>query len=151
MALTSGINISIVGDKQLEKAFRKLSLKIQPVIVKKAIDRAGAVVERKIKDLVPVNTGKLKSKIHTVDFDKRFDVGVVVQTGTREMMGISADSKWYYPAFVEYGVKSRGIRARSFLRKGLKQSKDRALKILTAAIRRGVDNFAKSQNKKRPL
>ena len=144
--LREGIDISIVGDKDLERAFKKLGLQVQATIVSKAIEKAAIPVERKIKDLAKVGkTGLLKSKIHTKDFDDRFDIGKVIQTGTREMMGIPADSKWYYPAFVEYGVKSRGIRSKSYLRKGLKLSRDRAMGVLKAVIRRGIDAFARKQ------
>lgn len=86
------------------------------------------------KNAAPVRTGLLKRKGVEI-LDRRGQPGEVLRstaTARREKLGIPADSKWYYPAIVEYGVKKgpRRFKGRKFMSRTFLSYGERAKRII---------------------
>jgi HK97 gp10 family phage protein len=99
--------------------------KITAEVEKKAMDRlekASGVVADAARQLVPINTGKLKETIRTrrLKGDPKLDVRVYA--GSREKGGA------YYAHMVEYGTVK--MKARPFLRPALNKSKTAIMNIM---------------------
>lgn len=90
--------------------FLKLSNEKKLTTVMRAGLRKGArIALRAVVSAAPVMTGalaagfRLRSFTRTAGNEKRLSVSV--KQPTRAQLGLSADSKWYYPAHLEYGTK----------------------------------------------
>ena len=103
----SFIDISVLGDKELQNSLKKLDIKLQKKIFKKAVRDAAKPILANAKSLVPVDTGKLKESIKLkTGTGRRGTVGVRIETGTRADLGINADDVYFYPTVIEYNNTS---------------------------------------------
>lgn len=78
--------------------------------VKEGLKIASRHVLQRARQLVPVDTGKLRAGLEDIAIPVRpgrFVFGRIVRTPTREKLGIPKDYPWYYPAAVEYGYTRR--------------------------------------------
>ena len=123
--MTDYIDISVLGDKELQKMLKNLDIKLQRKYVRQSINRAMLPVKNRAKALVPVNTGKLKDSIKKRARTKRGISRAMVVTGTKQELGIPENAKGYYPAAIEYGTRHQP--AQSFLRKAMTELKDDTL------------------------
>lgn len=120
------IDISILGDKKLQRKLRRLELAIQKKIVRQSINRAMLPVRNKAKQYVPVDSGRLRDSIKRVSRTRRGKASARVVTGTRAELGIPSDAKGYYPAAIEYGTRKQS--AQSFLRRAMTELKNSTLR-----------------------
>ncbi len=126
-------SLSIKGSKKLNKKLNNMKLGVARKIVRPALHSALVPVVQTAKALAPVESGRLKKTIKSfVKSSRRRGAIGQVRTGTRRQLRIPPDSKYYYPAAIEYGT--RHMAARSFLRSALGRQKNRALKILGREI-----------------
>lgn len=144
--VAGGIDITLLGDKALQKKFAKLHLKAQKKVFLKANRKAAKVLLKSIKSKAPVDTGALKRNIKIRKIDRsRTKIGLTIRTGTREEMGISEKSKWYYPAIVEYGNPKKQLPAKSYMRAGFNSAESQARKVLASEIGSGIERVAKEK------
>ena len=142
------VDVSAIGDDELEMALRRLEGKDQRKVVVKAL-RAGAKnTARAIKSRLPVDSGDLKSaKIKPRAMKRsRRRIGLWIGLPTREELGIAADAKWYYPAAVEYGYtrKARApvtVPPKPFLRPAFDESESRSFQLIKDEIGAGVERL----------
>jgi len=121
-------DISILGDRQLQKKLSSLRKIVQKPIVRDAMKDAMKPVEDMARRNAPVKTGRLQKSIKVVSYTaKRGIIGAAVRSGTRRQLRIDPSDPYYYPAALEYGAPSRGIPARSFMRSALFAQKNRVL------------------------
>jgi len=128
------IDISMLGDKELESKLKNIDFKLQKKIVRSSLVKSMLPVRNKAIALAPVKTGKMKSSIKRKTRTKRGITRVSIVTGTAEELGI--EGKYYYPAAIEYGTRHQP--AKSFMRKALSDLKDSVLKNIAAHIRAGI-------------
>lgn len=134
---SQSVDISLLGDAALQRKLARLDTAIQKKIVASAIRKAAKPVLAEAKRLAPVKTGKLRDNIHIGALRARKgSFGTVVQTGRREQMGIPADSKWYYPAIVEYGHGN--VPPKSFMREAMNSQTPRCIAIIADEIKAGI-------------
>ncbi len=136
MARARGFNITMLGDKKLAKDLKRLEIKMQKRIVKKAINRGAIMLRNAVRAAAPVGkTGNLKKYIHKITFSSARSglLGARVQPGKREQMGIAASDPYYYPAIVEYKFKS-------YLRATLDTLRNTILEKVRQEIKRGVES-----------
>jgi HK97 gp10 family phage protein len=131
------VDISILGEKALQRKLKRLAGPAQRKIVMKALREGGRPVLAAAKARVPVATGRLRKSLR---LRKRRTsgsfFGMEVRTGTREELGISPDSKGYYPMSVEFG--HAGVAARPFLRPAMDGQRSKALRIIGREIAAGI-------------
>jgi HK97 gp10 family phage protein len=113
-------DITILGDKKLQRKLSRLRKVVQTPIVRDAMQNALKPVKEMAMRNAPVKTGKLRKSIKVGSYSARGGIiGAAVRTGTRRNLGIQATDSYYYPAAHEYGAPSRGIPARSFMRSAM--------------------------------
>lgn len=118
MASRKMIDITMVGDKQLSRAFRTLKLVAAKKIVRPALRQTAKNMVPLLSTAAPVKTGRLKqemarAKIRSASSAPRKIIRIGVIMPTRAELGIPLDTGGrrfgYYPIILEYGVASRGI------------------------------------------
>lgn len=166
----SAVDISLLGDKELERMLKRLQPKVQKKVVRKATREGAKTVANEAKRLAPVQgstmmrdktTGKfagrskgkgqvgkpgnLKRNIKVRAIPGRDSIGHYARTATRDEMGISGSSKWYYPAHVEFGHTSRGttVPAIPFMRPAADTKSDAVLHRIQRRIWAGILTEAK--------
>lgn len=135
------VDIRLLGDKKLERLLRKLEPRVQKKVIRSAMRKAAKPVLARAKTLVPVRTGKRSGplirgmKIKSLK-RSRFRVGVLLQTPTREELGLSADDKYYYPSAIELGTSKTP--AHPFFRNAMDQMRDVSMAIVRREIGNGI-------------
>lgn len=135
------IDISITGDKKLQRQLGKLDFALQRKIVRAAARKAMAPVRDRAKSYVPRETGELQKSIKIRSRTRRGISRIQVVTGTREQLGIDSNTPGYYPAAVEFGYTSTGgkqIAARPFLRRALGELKQVVITHFGAMVAAGI-------------
>lgn len=131
------VDISVLGDKALERKLRKLDERVQKKIVRKALRSGAKPVLADAKAYVPIDTGALESELKiTASRARRGFFGVQVATPPRSILGIGPDDKGYYPAILEYG--SDKMEPIPYLRPAFDNNRGRALAIIRDVLVKGV-------------
>jgi hypothetical protein len=109
---SSFVDISLLGDKELEKALRKLPDKAEVKAVRPALRKSTKrlhvlVIQAWSGVPMGVRTGRtltawVAQKVHAIP-RKGGWIGAAFDWPSREALGISADDEWYHPAVSEYG------------------------------------------------
>jgi HK97 gp10 family phage protein len=127
------VNISLLGDKELQSRLDGLEPAVAKKIVRKAIRVIGNDIRNDARALAPVKTGALRRSIKVRAIRRsRGRMGVIVRTGTREELGIENDDKGYYPAVQEYG--SETVPARPYLRPALDHNQEKGVRKMARLI-----------------
>lgn len=108
-AKSRGIDISILGDKELAAKLNALPLAVQRKIVRKAMRPAAKPVLASVKAATPVDRGVLrrKLKLRALRRSRRVQ-GLMIPLPTRDELGITDGARGYYPTALEYGWRDRG-------------------------------------------
>jgi len=132
------ISIAVLGSRSLQKRFDRFEKNVQKKIVRQALRAAARPMLVAAKAKVPVDTGRLKKSLRLRALKQRRGIfGVQVRTGTRAELGMwIGDKTGYYPASVEWGHGS--VPARPYLRPAFDETRDEALRILKAYLRRAI-------------
>lgn len=162
MAKNKFIDISVFGDKQLQKDLNAIGIKAGKKVVRSALRKEAKVVSNNASAKAPVDTGDLRDsiKVRASTNKRRGQFGVEVAPGTRAELGIDPKDEYYYPAANEFGrnagtgrravmqrtrrkarqklagkrTTNKIVPARPFLRPAFDERKDVALKNIMASI-----------------
>ena len=127
-------DISVLGDKALERDLRALPKELQKDALDSALKAGGEVILAEVAALTPVRSGRLKKGLRLKRGGRSMRrVRWFIRTPTRKALRIAEDAKYYYPAAVEYGHGN--VPAKSFLRRGYDNAEEKAF----AVIRRELD------------
>ena len=106
-----GFDISIIGMPELERLFKTLPATVQGKALRPALREAAKDLRGQLKLIPYRKSGRLAASF-TIRAMKRSrtGIGIDVNTGTREQLGIPASRKdggprGYYPAALEWGRK----------------------------------------------
>jgi len=132
------IDISMLGDKELVRAFGKMEQKVQRKLARSAMFKAADVALKAAQAMVPVDTGALRDSLHKrTGIGRRGLIGARIETGTRDELAAAtgrkdiAESKHYYPAVVEY-------RQKPFLRPAIDENEAQIVGIFARELRAAV-------------
>lgn len=136
-----GINITLVGDKELEKALARLPQKLQKLVVTQAMMPGAELIRRTAMGLINIGPAKVKGGhlrdfLHIKTMSKKGFLGVQVRTGTRRELGISSKDRYYYPAAVELGTDF--MPAHPYLRPATNNNRDKILGLFRVTLRLGL-------------
>ncbi len=141
-----GIDISLLGDKQLQKALNALPVKVEKKIVRQAFVKGARPILKSIRALVPGSGEKhamlrrgIKSRAGKRT--RRASISRFILLPTRAFLGIPASAEHYWPAAVEYGHVARDgsfVAPRSFVRSGYDAKESEAFGIVKREIGDGV-------------
>ena len=143
--MAGGIDIKVLGDKELTRKLKRLEIKAGRKVVRTAIrETMKEIVLPAAKAKVPVDKGLLRKGLKVKAAKaKRGSFGSHVVTPTREKLNIDPSERGYYPAVLEYGASGRQIPARPFLRPAMDNNKTKVLRQLGRDIGRGILKLAK--------
>lgn len=136
MAGKGFMDISILGDKKLQRKLKRMDTQLQKKIVRKSMQDAMKPVKSAAKAYAPVDRGLLKRSIRTKSKSKRGTIRVSITTGTRDQLGIPATAKGYYPAAIEYGTRKQP--AKPYMRRALTNKKTTILDDVKDGIAEGI-------------
>lgn len=150
------INISLLGDKELERKFRKLEPRIQKKYVLQAFRKSAKRLKAHIMDnvlgaVVSPDTGRyaaalLLAKPKTpADFKgKKGVTGIGIDLPRRNVLGIGPKEKWYYPSVLEYGSTIDPGRYPAFapVRKAVNAHARQELERIRVDIGKGIEREA---------
>lgn len=128
-----GFDISVLGDRELQKKFGKLEKSVQGKMLTSAMREAMKPVLASARAAAPRHTGNLARKIKLSSVRLRGKgKGIAVRTPTRAQLGIAKDAKGYYPAHQEYGTRKN--RAQPYMRPALESNRSRVLEALRSGL-----------------
>lgn len=147
------IDISVLGDKKLEKMLAKLEPKVQKRVMRKTL-RASTkrlkveVIKNLSGDPVHIldkrGTGGWAAQQKKVPVKalkrSRGRMGYTLPFPTREALGISPEDKFFYPAAVEYGHPRAPAKAP--IRSAVNSRSAVELSIIAREIGRGIEREA---------
>lgn len=147
------IEFSLVGDKSLLAQMDMLQGPKAKRVYKKGIAEGTKYVwlKTKAKARAVMNKGYASGVLsagltYKVKSSKQNGIYGLVMTPTREMLGISANDPYYYPAAVEFGT--RNMRPQSFLRSAMEESKEKAIRIVSIITKKGIISELQKMEKK---
>jgi len=139
-----GVDISVFGDKRLERALRELPVRIQNKVARKALRAGAKVIGDEARARVAVSSERTRPGRHLRDTIKvramkrsRAKFGFNVQTGRRIELGIPPDEKSYYPFSLEYGTAKAA--AQPYMRPALETKGPPALARIKQQIVSGIE------------
>lgn len=141
------INISMLGDKELEKKLTRLADKAQKKIVRKPIRDASKRAKKRIINNIHkenlIDKGNLlaafsKAKIRSASSNPRKLIRIGVEMPDRSALGISDSAKGYYPTVLEYG--SENSKARPYIRPAIDEHINKERIIIGKQIGTGIEN-----------
>ncbi len=143
------IDFSMLGDKELIKAFKKVEVSMQKRFLNKAFKKVAANIEESAKSKAPTKSFNLQRFIATFKIKRsRKWFGLVVATGSRNQHKIKSTDPFFYPAAQELGVKKRKVgRAQSYLRASADANRVSGMKIIQNEIKKGIDRLARKAAK----
>lgn len=139
--MTDYIDVSMFGDKKLQRKLGRLVIQTQRKIVRGAMRKSMKPVKDRAQSLAPVKTSRLRNSIHQKQRTKKGITRAFVSTGTREDLGIKPNAKGYYPAVIEYGTRTQA--AKSYLRRALGEMKTKVINTAGRLIGDGIEKEAR--------
>ena len=119
--------------RKLNRKLKQLESKIEKKLVRQALRAGAKVVAEEAKQLAPVDTGELKSKIKVWALKRsRKRIGVLVGTSAKEYTGDQ-----FYAAFVEYGTKDQP--AKPFLGPAAEAKGPEAAAVVEKTLAEGIE------------
>ena len=138
--MKGGVDISLIGDKELIRRFNALPAKAEKKVFRQAARKVAKMILVSAKQKCPVRTGALKESLKVKAMKRsRNRIGILIGSGSDEPV-LSGDT--FYSAFVELGTKKTA--AKSFLRPALEQNRARGMEMLREEIGKGVEREAKA-------
>lgn len=134
-------SFQLKGFVELDKKLAKLRGPEMRKIFRIAIKEAGKPVLATAKQIVLVDSGRLRDSL-TIKAMKRSQrlIGIVVVPGSREQLNISAKNKGFYPTAIELGARKQP--ANRFFRDAMLLEKDDSIRIISTRIADGIDKVA---------
>lgn len=142
------VDISILGQKELERALSGVVEKAQKTIVRGALRKEATKVRTRVAGYITrlglIKTGRMlrgyqNAKIKSASKNKNF-IRLGIADPTRAELGIPANAKGYYPYALEYG--KHGIGATPFLRPAIDNHKDKSFSDIGNDIGKGITRAA---------
>lgn len=148
MKAGTAVDITILGDKKLQRKLKGLTPALQKKALRKALRAGAKIVAATARQMAPKRTGAVKRSIKVKAMKRsRGRLGVQVVTGEGWFIGPE-----FYAAFVELGhhIGRRGLGGQrthvpgsGFLRKAARQQRGAALGAIRDELARAVTELAR--------
>ena len=144
-------DISVLGDKGLGHALRKLPGELQGKALATPLRKGAMIVKEASEALIPVHTGKLKSvglKVRKLGGKKNKDKLVyAIVTPKRDQLGVPAGTKSNPAVHLELGTADRP--AHPYMRHGMDSSRQRAIAVIKTELGKSITRAARRLAKKK--
>ncbi len=151
--MAKGIDISLIGDKELARKLRKMPLKVQKKALRPEL-RASAkrlkafLIQNLMGGVVSPHTGRWLTAMLITPVQalprSRTRIGVGLAMPTRAELGIDPKDKWYYPSAVEYGytrTRRAPVTVRAFkpIRRAVDEHERSEKSIIASGVGRRIE------------
>ena len=154
------VDISMIGDKELEQMLKKLpdiaQRKVVAAAARKSSKRSISLVVQAVSgNPVGVDTGRLLTGMALAKPQKQPSKEAVVYymfLPSRDQLNIAYDDLFFYPLHVEYGYIDRNghaVSAKSYLRSTIDDNKKMLVSQMGMDIRKGIIRNMKRLAKKK--
>lgn len=142
------IDISLLGDRALERELARLPRVVQRRVVARAIRAAAYRVRSRIVANIDAGdlilSGRMRAAFSRAKVRQQSHIRALIRIGpiwpTRAELGIAADDPWYYPTAVEFG-HSRAP-AHPFVVPAVDENRSEEIAILRREIGAGIKREA---------
>lgn len=142
------ITLQLDGFEEVIKIFEKLPATLQKKALRPALRAGAKIILKAAKAKSAKLTGKNRRFIKIKSLKRsRKSIGVMIQTGTREQLGIPRDEQGYYPMVLEYG--SKNVKRRPFMKPALRENHAAATRAIGKALEKNIEKVVKKAAKKR--
>jgi len=103
------VSMDVLGIDDLQRKLTELGTRTANGVFRRALNASGKRIADAVISRATIDTGRLVEGINMAPLRaRRGRVGVLIRTGSRADLGISATDPYYYPAAVEYGHATPG-------------------------------------------
>jgi hypothetical protein len=146
MVAPVSIDISLLGDKKLERAFRRLGT---PALMKKTLRKALRAGGKYLLVYIRVAAGKISQRLSRAIKLKarkrsRKWIGMTIWTPRREELDIPKSAKGHWPTHQEFGwtdLAGQYHPPRSYLRAPADERKEDVFRIVRNKLRQEIDRL----------
>lgn len=142
------IDISMIGDKALQKTLNDLATKEAAKITRVALRKESYRARRRVADNIEteglVDSGRMLAGYKSAKVKSAGRRGLIrigIENPTRDQLGISADDKHYYPYAVEFGHDNAP--AHPFIRPAIDNHKDESYRKIGQDMADGIVRAAR--------
>ncbi len=149
--MADGVDISVLGDKELERKLKRLAGAAQRKVVRQALRANAKRTHQRILgkiqgDPIKSRTGRLlaawKATKPKAGKRSRSRLQVVVPLPDRSVLGLT-DDQGYYPTALEYGRRDGSMPARPYIRPAVDEKRTEELRQIGRDIGRGIEREAR--------
>ncbi len=142
------VDISVLGQRELEKALGNIVAKTQKTIVRGALRKEAKRARSRVASYITrkglVRTGRMlagyqNAKIASASRSRNL-IRLGIVDPTRAELGIPANAKHYYPYALEYGKHGKG--ATPFIRPAIDNHKQKSFSDIGNDIGKGIERAA---------
>ena len=152
----AGADITMLGDKGLERMLKQLPDKAQDQAVRFGVRKAAEVAKQEMLRRVPTDTGELKQLLAAgklKSINRRGVLSIGSRLPTREELGIPAEAKSFWPSALEYGHafpghEGKDVAPRPFMRPAIDENRPRLIGIVADTLRKKIPKIAAKLAKK---
>lgn len=136
------VDISMLGDKALQRALKRLPIVVERKIVRQAIRKGAKILQAAATANIPRVTGRHTDLLRDVGIKikaikrSRGRFGVLIMSPTREELDIPADDKYYWPAVIEFGSPTSP--AYAYERRAKEEKQGEVLALAARVIAGGI-------------
>lgn len=153
------IDISVTGDKELQRLLDDLEKRDARRIVKAATKDGAKYLHQQVLRAIPVHSGVLLAlmsrfakTVVSIKKNRRGFFGYAIQTPPRsdfpaDHPGVQKSSE-YYPAHLEYGRKDGSVAPHPYIRNTTEEARQPVLAILAQSIRRRINALARKRTRR---
>lgn len=138
--------LKISGFDEVLKVFKTLEPKLQKKALRPALRAGAKVIQKSAKQKAHRDSG-LNAKFIKVKSLKRSrgQIGVMIQTGTREQLQIPKSDKGYYPFTEEFGTRKRP--AHAYMKPALSEKHQEATRAVGKELGKRQDKIIAGMKK----
>ena len=132
---------ALLNNRALERAVKDLPEKLRTKALRESLRAKGKEVLADARKNAAETSRRLANtmKLRALKSKTRGTVGVKIETGTRQELGIPAEDRYYWPAAIELGT--RYITPRAFMRRAIKKHEPTALDDIARLMRARVEGI----------
>jgi len=144
--MTKLFDMKLEGFEDVLKTLDTLTDKMQKKAMRPALRAGSKIIQKAAKAKSPTLSGKNKRFIKVKSLRRsRNIVGVAIQTGTREQLGIPRDKFGYYPMILEYGSKDQ--KKQPFMKPALEENRVKATAAIGKKLKSEIEKILRGKKK----
>lgn len=140
-------DLELTGFENVLAQFNTLDDKVQKKALRPSLRAGAKIIQKAAKSKSPRLSGKNRKFIKIKSIKRtRKSIGLMIQTGTRQQLGIPLDEHGYYPMVLEYG--SKNVRRQPFMKPALEQNRAKAIKAIGKELEKRIASIVRVRGRR---